>query len=659
MNGVICSAELLLWEQTSQNLTSEQIDLVRIIKSSGEAMLVLINDILDLSKIEAGKLELESRQINIRDCIESTVDVLAQKAFAKGLALQAYVSSSTPITVFSDPVRLKQILFNLVSNAVKFTASGYVLLEVDATRRQLFSPREHALQLTGDLPQIASGSPSSLYSFKLTVTDSGIGISPQAQEKLFTNFTQAHQETSRLYGGTGLGLAITKSLVQLLGGTITLHSEEHVGSVFTVELPLLCAEMYPILPSPEASVAAAGFVVRHLVLHGNDRVATLLQKQLQDLPGHEVTTLNSLSQLRQLLQAQPAMLAQCAFVWIDYSSCVADGEIAYLKELFTLTRRLPTRVVAMVPLGTFLEPIKPMVDAILSLPVKTAAMFHIAQSLRGMVVQTPLNQEAALMEDSLQPTGSLLSSAPTSPSVQSASLLPAAAQLNRPQSSPMAPSMSSSPPAFHSPTSDASPSGGLTPVRPLAVECPLHILVAEDNVINQRLIARLLTRLGYRQEEFMMVGDGQQALEQVERNNLISQEGTLSTPAAVTGGSSEAASASEMPVAAATAWAGPAELATPFASSGLPQRRPFEMVFMDLQMPGLDGFSSTRCIRQLGSRIHQPFICALTANAMDGDSALCLQAGMNLYLSKPIQIAPVIQAIRLAHEQARITAPHA
>lgn len=229
MNGVIGMSELLL----SSDLTEEQRDRISTIRESGECLLTILNDILDLSKLEAGRLELEYEPSSVKSILETVVRVLRPNAAEKGLVLTAHCDAGVPDSIMGDPTRLRQILFNLAGNAIKFTPSG----EVNIT-------------ITG-APAGEEGSNTDL---AITVRDTGIGIPEAMLPRLFTRFQQADSSISRTYGGTGLGLAITRELTTLMGGTIDVDSVEGEGSTFTIRLPveIVTAEM-----AARMSVAAA------------------------------------------------------------------------------------------------------------------------------------------------------------------------------------------------------------------------------------------------------------------------------------------------------------------------------------------------------------------------------------------------------------------
>jgi two-component system sensor histidine kinase/response regulator len=248
MNGIIGMTGLLL----STALTSEQREYTEIINKSGEMLLNIINDILDFSKIEAGKLAMEHLPFDLRDVIEETVDLHAQAGLAKNLELTCYIQPEVPTSLFGDAGRIRQIVTNLVGNAIKFTLQGGVHIQVSAE-----SENESHVTL------------------RLAVQDTGIGISQEHQKKLFQPFTQADGMTTRKFGGTGLGLTISKRLAEMMGGTIGMESEEGKGSTFWATVQM---EKQPVGHLEEAIPDATGLNV--LVVDDNETSRTILDHQL-------------------------------------------------------------------------------------------------------------------------------------------------------------------------------------------------------------------------------------------------------------------------------------------------------------------------------------------------------------------------------------------
>ncbi len=218
MNGVIGMTSLLL----DTALTAEQREFTETIRASGEALLTIINDILDFSKIEAGRMELEHHPFDLRECVESALDMLATSAVEKGLEVACSIDPQAPLAIVGDVTRLRQILINLLNNAIKFTEAGEVVVSLAATLVGVEDGTPEAFNVSR-VPQ---------YILHFTVKDTGIGIPPERMGRLFQSFSQVDSSMTRKYGGTGLGLVISKRLAELMGGTLWAESEEGVGSTF-------------------------------------------------------------------------------------------------------------------------------------------------------------------------------------------------------------------------------------------------------------------------------------------------------------------------------------------------------------------------------------------------------------------------------------------
>jgi PAS domain S-box-containing protein len=216
MNAVIGMTDLLL----GTDLSGEQREFAEVVHSSGNALLHVIDDILDYSKIEAGKLDLVREPFALRDCVEGALDIVAPRAWEKEIELGCLIDEGAPAGIVGDEGRLRQVLLNLLSNAVKFTHAGEVVVLVAA---EPVGANSHRIELA--------------------VRDTGIGIPPEGIERLFTSFSQVDASTTRRFGGTGLGLAISKRLVELMGGTISVESEPGEGSTFRISLPVTAAEV--------------------------------------------------------------------------------------------------------------------------------------------------------------------------------------------------------------------------------------------------------------------------------------------------------------------------------------------------------------------------------------------------------------------------------
>lgn len=228
LNAITGSSTLLL----DTDLTTEQRDYTETIRMSSNTLLTLINDILDFSKIEAGKLDIEYQPLHLYTCLEDSLELFAVLADDKGIELAYWIDSNVPVDIMGDETRMRQILVNLVSNGVKFTERGEVLVTV------------HAEPLTRDTSSRANSSdttreetPSDSFMFHIRVKDTGIGMSSKQQQHIFQEFAQGDISTTRTYGGTGLGLTITQQLVHLMGGSIEVESMVGVGTTFHVAFP--------------------------------------------------------------------------------------------------------------------------------------------------------------------------------------------------------------------------------------------------------------------------------------------------------------------------------------------------------------------------------------------------------------------------------------
>jgi signal transduction histidine kinase/CheY-like chemotaxis protein len=516
MNGVIGMTGLLL----DTDLTSEQREYAEAVEHSGEALLTIINDILDFSKIEAGKFELELLDFNPYTAVEEVLDLLAPKAQAKGLELACVLEPDVPAAVRGDPGRVRQILLNLVGNAVKFTDQGEVVVEV---QRSTFNVHDQALTL----PTL-NFEPETVNSWVLhfAVQDTGIGIPAERQGRLFQSFSQIDASTTRKYGGTGLGLAICKRLVELMGGEIGVESVLGQGSTFWFTVPF-APPLATVPTSHEATRELSG--ARVLVVDDNPTNQRLLQLYLRSWGMESEEVANGQQALACLQSAvQEGRPYQVAL--LDYQMPEMDGlELAaHIKADPALVSLKLVLLTSVAQREETRQALTATVAAALTKPIRRS---HLLNTLALVLGQTP------------QPTTRSLRPFLTSQGSE--------AETGQPR---------------------------------------LRILVAEDNTINQKLIERLLDKLGYEAE---VVASGSEVLQAL----------------------------------AATS-------------------PPYAAVLMDCQMPEMDGYEATRAIRQreapanshpAASR-HLPII-AMTANAMQGDREKCLAAGMDDYISKPVKSA--------------------
>src|SRR5947209_1196608 len=264
MNAIIGMTGLLL----DTDLTFEQRDYAETVRFSSDALLTIINDILDFSKIEAGKLELEQQPFDLRECLESALDLLAARATEKGLDLAYLLDEQVPVAVYGDLTRLRQIVVNLLSNAVKFTEKGEVVLSVEAKEKN-DDGRAHMEEHEG----------GRFYELHFAVTDTGIGISEEGMARLFRSFSQVDASTTRRYGGTGLGLAISKRLAEQMGGSMWVESQPGVGTTFhfTIRTQAAPAQWRPYLDTSQPQLAGK----RILIVDDNATNRSILTLQTQ------------------------------------------------------------------------------------------------------------------------------------------------------------------------------------------------------------------------------------------------------------------------------------------------------------------------------------------------------------------------------------------
>src|SRR5205085_6483250 len=244
MNAIIGMTGLLL----DTSLSSEQQEYAETVRASSDTLLTMINDILDFSKVEAGKLELERQPFDLRECVESALDLVAARATEKGLDLAYLLNDRVPASVYGDVTRLRQILVNLLSNAVKFTQQGEVVISVEVRSTEKSDDgRKHEQE----------GHALTFYELHFAVKDTGIGISEEGKERLFRSFSQVDASTTRRYGGTGLGLAISKRLAELMGGSMWVESQPGLGSTFhfTIQAQSAPARLRPYLDATQPHLA--------------------------------------------------------------------------------------------------------------------------------------------------------------------------------------------------------------------------------------------------------------------------------------------------------------------------------------------------------------------------------------------------------------------
>ena len=454
MNGVIGMTELLL----GTVLDNTQREFAQIIKDCAVSLMTIVNDILDFSKIEAGKLDIECIELSLLPVVEASVEVLANKAREKGLAILSYIDPAIPPQLMGDPGRLRQILINLVSNAVKFTEHGQI-----SVRANLLEKKEK------------------LNVVRFEVQDSGIGMSDDVTEKLFHPFTQADGSFSRKYGGTGLGLSICKRLVELMGGRIGVDSREGVGSLFWFEVSMSSAQQSgPLLDT----VLLHGKHV--LVVDGNESQMDILSRTLDAWGINVVCAKSGLEALQVLQNGKP-------FDYAILSEQLPDMKVRALAgALHAMLPGVAFILLAASHVGPEKVDLPGVVD-VLSQPLRQMALYELLMKMVGddSAVPAAANQDSLAVPHAIPATVSAPATAPT------------------PTASPVAVPFSATKPELPIASSEAH----------LATRA-VHgkaVLLVDDNSVNQKLGSALLSKFGYQAD---VAVNGQEAVEAVARKKI-------------------------------------------------------------------------------------------------------------------------------------------
>lgn len=493
MNGVLGMAQLLL----DTPLTQEQRDYVQTLYHSGQSLLTIINDILDFSKIEAGKLSFEPIPFDLFAAVDEVCDLLLPQIREKGLELVQRYAPDCPRWIVSDAGRIRQIVLNFLGNAVKFTQRGHILVDLSTLVKD-------------DL----------IAQVRISVTDTGIGISGHKQGQLFQQFSQADVSTTRRFGGTGLGLAICKALSEMMGGSVGLTSGENQGSTFYVELPLPLFNDAPVRTEPHIKGLRI-LVVDDLPIN-SDIIEEALSRR-----GVAVVTATS-------ADAAISALNEALICNQVFDAILIDQELKGGLDGLKLGRLLAN---------------EPRFEHIQRILLGTSSFRHDQLRVKHVDFATTLVKPVRI-DTLIDELGRLRQGMP---------LLPEPA----PQ------------PA----------------TEPLTLPGHMRVLLAEDNVVNQKVAARMLEKLGMTVD---VVGNGLEAVRMCMQFH-------------------------------------------------------YDLVLMDCQMPDLDGYAATREIRRMHSRNADSLlvpIIALTANTMEGDRERCLEAGMNDFLGKPIRQQELLSMLR-------------
>lgn len=539
LNGVTGMLELL----SRTELDSRQSRFVGIAGNSADALLSVINDILDVSKIEAGKLELESVAFPLPELLADVVDMFAPQAANKNIELASLVPTNLPSRVIGDPERLRQVLVNLLGNGLKFTDEGSVTLRCRTTQ---LSKNEASI--------------------RIDVDDSGPGISPEGLELLFEPFTQADTSATRKHGGTGLGLNISRQLVRLMGGTIGVESELGKGTTFHVELTLPLAE--PVEESARTATRDSSIAPRNniRVLAVDDHPINLeLLDGLLETEGFEVTSVDGAAPALVELDGAVKAGRPYALALLDYQMPETDG--GELARLIRTDKRFDDLRLVMLT----------SIDQALSAEERSALSIHssITKPLRRSRLFDAIDEALDITPGGRAPAA-----------VASLTDLAAARIASATQQDNGMPAGESQPPQK---LVRAVPAKPKTQASESQEVDPLHVLVVEDNPVNQMVIQELMMAAGHTVE---VAENGAEAVKRVEAGGI-------------------------------------------------------ELVLMDCQMPVMDGFEATIKIREMeaekgSSRLP---VIAVTANAIKGDRERCLDVGMDDYVTKPIDSKRLQEAI--------------
>ncbi len=491
LNGILGVASIL----HDMEMTQQQQEYVDIIKRSGDSLLTIINDILDFSKIEANKLELEIQPFDLRKCVEDSLDLFSSSASKKGVDLAYSIAPHVPVGLIGDETRLRQILVNLVSNAVKFTERGEVVVSVEGA------------ELEDDK-----------FNLQLFIKDTGIGMTQPETERLFQAFSQVDASMTRKYGGTGLGLAICKRLCELMGGQIGVKSEKGVGTTFSFDVNVGVNNSAPAETWELKDDALKGHTV--LVVDDNTTNRIILMQFLQSWGINVRSAANGVEALYHIKHDPQIELAI-----LDVQMPEMDG-VTLAKEATKVRPELPMVVFSSV--GYRDRQFNALnVTGYLNKPLRPRELHRILlQNFRPQDMPKKKVRDNAMFDSEM------------------------------------------------------------------GERLKLSILIAEDNVVNQRVAVGILKRLGFQAD---VVSNGIEVLDALKL-------------------------------------------------------RDYDVILMDIQMPEMDGLQATERIVQQYPEDERPYIVALTAHALQGYREQYMSAGMQDYISKPI----VVKELRAALERASV-----
>ncbi len=614
MNAILGYMDLL----DTTPLTEEQTDFVQEAKNASDILLYLINDVLDYSKIEAGHMTLETIRFDLRTCVENAVVLHAPRAQEKGVEIGMLIDPALPDTVMGDPVRLEQILSNLIGNAVKFTSSGDVLVEVLADPDRSV-PWKNAPPVDSDFTSFAedvfpylandeipgqvhmmdpiakepAGEPAveGEVSILLRITDSGIGMSRSTLARLYSPFTQADSSTTRQFGGTGLGLAITHRLVDMMHGSIAVESKEGAGTSFVLRLPFPLPTNTPHGGKGDSLSSQMRFrgdmisdevapASRILLAEGNRMQGFILERYLSNA-GYHCTLVNS------AVDALTQLSGQSGFDALLLSTTLADYPASAMVDIFRSMPMGTTLPILLLtthtrrnsPAGKFGD----RIQGTLTRPYRMNELLARLKQIHGNSHDGGTAENASIHAGQPDNTkvhtertagATVHADSPANTAGYDESAANTAVHAEHPANT----TVDAAHPANAADHSERTEAGSDFP-RP-------SILLVEDNPTNQIVFANMLRVYGLGCD---IASDGQEAVNECAKKS-------------------------------------------------------FDIIFMDCQMPVLDGFAATRAIRAAGSD-KRPRIVALTAHTLTGDRDRCLEAGMDDHIGKPVTMASLFERL--------------
>jgi len=493
MNGIIGMTELLL----ESELSDEQLDYGNAIQKSADALLTIINDILDYSKIEAGKLDLEIIDFDLRNILENVAETVAFRAYSKGIELFCFFPPEISPMLKGDPIRIRQILVNLIGNAIKFTKKGQVLVNIEVEKEN-----------------------NSELILCFSIQDSGIGIPANRLNKIFESFTQADTSTSRYFGGTGLGLSISKQLVKLMNGNIWVKSEEGIGSTFSFRLSL---KKQTVDVDKQDDLKSLFKKYSILVVEDNQINRNIICNYLNFLGCKATEAESGVDAYQEMMVAQQTG-ESFHLILVDAQMPGMDGfQTIKLLQDSPKIKKIPYAILTSADQRKNLKQYKELGNlGCLVKPIKFEQLYKLLESvLKGSKFK----------------------------------------QINEIQEK--------------------------TKKKPNQLRNNVKILLAEDNVVNQKLAVKLLEKGGFKPD---IVNNGKEVLTALKKTK-------------------------------------------------------YDLILMDIQMPEMDGFETTANIRAEENEDQHTPIIAMTAHAMKGDRQRCLDAGMDDYVSKPIRQANLFDVL--------------